>query len=237
MHRFYVPVLGGTGDAAPLPADEAQHLLRVLRLGVGAPLRVFDGRGREFDALVESLTRRDVIVRLGPAASPAPEPSVSVTVAQALLKGDKFDGVVRDLTMLGVAAIQPIVTTHADVRQAGGARVERWRRVAVSSAKQCGRAVVPEIGTPADLRDALTALPAPLILLAEPAAGTTPIGLPGAAPHATLLCGPEGGWSGEDLARLRDAGVSAWRLGGRTIRADAIAAIALAVLLHDWQSL
>lgn len=237
MHRFFVPGLGNSGDAAPLPPDEAQHLLRVLRLGVGAPLRVFDGHGHEFDAVVESLTRRDVIVRLGSPASPAPEAGVRVTVAQALLKGDKFDDVVRDLTMLGVAAVQPIVTAHTDVRQAGDARVERWRRVAVSSAKQCGRAVVPEIHAPLDLTRAVDRLPAPLILLAEPGAGTTAGSLPATALTATLVCGPEGGWSSDELTRLRGAGAVAWRLGGRTIRADAIAPIALALLLHDWQAL
>ncbi len=237
MHRFYAPEVGTTGDAAPLPADEAQHGLRVLRLRVGAEVRVFDGRGREFDAVVESVTRRDVVVRLGAPAVAAPEPSSRVTIAQALLKGDKFDDVVRDVTMMGAAAIQPILTTHAEVRQAGSARIERWRRVAVSSAKQCGRAVVPEILVPMDLPHALGALPGPLILLAEPATGTASHGPPGSTASATLLCGPEGGWSGDELTRATDAGAVFWRLGGRTIRADAVAAIALAVLLHQWQAL
>ena len=123
------------GSAAPLPPDEAQHLIRVLRLSIGETVRVFDGRGREHLATVEAMTKSDAIVRLGEAAAPAPESPVAITLAMALLKADKFDEVVRDATMLGVSRIQPIATTRTEVPAARTSRVDRWRRIAVSSAE------------------------------------------------------------------------------------------------------
>ena len=119
MHaRFYAPDAHAPGDVIALPEDEAEHLARVLRLKAGDALRVFNGRGHEFDATVESEGKGGVRVRLGGATQPAPEPRVAVTLAQAVLKGDKMDDIVRDSTMLGVAAIQPIITARAEVTRA-----------------------------------------------------------------------------------------------------------------------
>ena len=97
-----------------LPRDEGEHLTRVLRLAVGDAVQVFDGRGHEFAAQVASVVRRDVRVRLLSRVEPAAEPRVVLTLVQAVLKGDKMDDIVRDAVMLGVTAIQPIVTRRAE---------------------------------------------------------------------------------------------------------------------------
>ena len=144
MHRFYVPDAREPETEIDLPADEAEHLSRVLRLAAGDPLTVFNGDGGEFAAVVAAVSKARVTVRLVRRLTPRAEVPIALTLAQAVLKGDKMDGVVRDAVMLGLAAIQPIVTARSEVTLATltrGARRERWHRVAVSSAKQCGRAV------------------------------------------------------------------------------------------------
>ena len=93
---------------------------------------------------------------------PAPEARLQVTLAQAVLKGDKMDDVVRDAVMIGATAIRPILTARTETTAAileKGRRQERWERVAISSAKQCGRAIVPPILEPVAF-DALHRLPA-----------------------------------------------------------------------------
>src|SRR5207247_261572 len=180
------------------------HLTRVWRLGVGDVVSVFDGRGREFLARVASAQRRDVRVQLMSRVEPADEPAVALTLVQAVLKGDKMDDVVRDAVMLGAAAIQPIVTKRSEVTVAAllrGARVDRWRRVALASVKQSRRAVVPEIRTPLALETYLAEPAAALrVMLVEPSAsaGAAPLStLRGAAipADAAVLIGPEGGWA------------------------------------------
>lgn len=202
-------------------------------------MRVFNGRGAEFDAVVDTVDRSGVQVVLGDACQPAPEPRVAVTVAQAVLKGDKMDEVVRDAVMIGAAALLPLVTARTEISLAAlerSRRRERWERIAVSSAKQCGRAVVPAIAEPApfDPKALRAHDPAAAVFaLVEP---HTESGMPVSSldaarigARATLVIGPEGGWSGEEIAALSKSSTLV-TLGGRTLRADAMAVVALAAL-------
>lgn len=244
QRRFHAPS-ARQGEVVPLPDDEAQHLTRVLRLGAGDEVAVFDGRGHEFTGVVELAARAGVSIRIGAPRVPAPEPSVAVTLAQAVLKGDKMDDVVRDAVMMGVAAIQPIVTARTEVSLASLARarrVERWQRVAVSSAKQCGRAVVPAVLTPITF-DALLAgirtlaVPGTALLCTEPSASSGAVALGDlelAPPHeVTLAIGPEGGWTAAELESADACRLVT--LGKRTIRADAMPLVALAALFAIWR--
>src|SRR3954462_9428786 len=157
-HRFFAPALDPGDEAVTLPRDEGEHLTRVLRIGVGDEIGVFDGRGREFSARVVSIERRDVRVQLVTRIEPAAEPAVSLTLAQAVIKGDKMDDVVRDAVMLGVAAVQPLVTSRTESTVAAltkGNKVDRWQRVALASVKQSKRAVLPDIRRPLTLESFL----------------------------------------------------------------------------------
>ena len=113
--RFFAPAAGVPGDRILLPVDEAEHLTRVLRLSSGDRVRVFNGRGAEFEAVVDAADREGVRLTIGAPCVPAPEPRVAITLAQAVLKGDKMDDVVRDAVMMGVAAIHPIVTARSEI--------------------------------------------------------------------------------------------------------------------------
>jgi 16S rRNA (uracil1498-N3)-methyltransferase len=245
--RFYAPDAEKAGDIVPLPAEEAEHLVRVLRLKAGTAIHVFDGRGREFDAIVSRAGTREVLVGIGsPREAAAREPRVAVTLAQAVLKGDKMDDVVRDAVMMGVASLQPIVAARSEVTLASlqrGRRLERWQRIAVSSAKQCGRATVPPILEPRAFEAvpaALTGmtLPGPGLMFVEPSAlaETLALGdLDASAPReTTVIIGPEGGWTPEEIDRA-SAACRLVTLGSRTLRADATAVVALAALFAIWK--
>ena len=239
MHRFHAPDLPDEGALLALPDEEARHLTQVLRLSIGDAVRVFDGRGREHHARVENAGRRRVEVRVGPPAIPAPEAGIRITLAASLLKADKFDDVVRDAAMLGAAVVQPLVTSHTDVpaaRAGSTVRLDRWRRVALSSTKQCGRAVIVEVAAPASLDERLPYLPSPWIVLAEPTTGKGGP-LPARPGTATVFVGPEGGWSAGEIAAFSDGGAHFLQLGARTLRADAAPLVALSVLLYAWGEL
>ena len=146
--RFHAPLARRGLAEVPLPEDEAHHLRHVLRLRVGDAAVVFDGLGHEWRARVSRVDKRGVLMALEEPNVPIAEPPVKVTLGIGVLKGDQMDAVVRDATMLGVSAIVPFVSEHVSVPAKGrprGAAIERWHRVAVSSAKQCRRAVVPRI--------------------------------------------------------------------------------------------
>ena len=239
--RFHVPGVSATSTSVELPADEAEHLVRVLRLGVGDEIEVFDGRGGLWRAQVVQAGKKSAAVRALEPLPAARELSVQLTLVASVLKGDKMDDVVRDAVMLGVAAIQPVVSERAETSMAAMARsgrVARWQRIAVSSAKQCGRAVLPPIHPAMPLEwywQEKTA--AVRLLCVEPAAALGDV----VAVHAVAkpsalhaIVGPEGGWSVTEVAAAHDSGAILMSLGSRTLRADAVPIVALTALLTSW---
>ncbi len=243
-----------TGDVVDLPRDEAQHLFRVLRLKIGSAVRIFNGRGAEFDAVVATASKDGARIRVESGCAALPEARVAVTLAQAVLKGDKMDDVVRDAVMMGVAAIQPLVTDRTEIALAAlerGHRRERWQRIAVSSSKQCGRAVVPVVLEPCTLKDTTAALldltkkaasgiALPGLMCVEPTASADAISLMDleATPpsEVTVLVGPEGGWSAEEVS-AGSAACQLVTLGPRTLRADAMALVGLTALFTRWREI
>jgi 16S rRNA (uracil1498-N3)-methyltransferase len=241
-HRFYAP---GISLSAPvtLPDEEAEHLLRVLRLQAGDEVEAFDGAGRMYLAVVDRAGRRSAALRALSVTGAAPEPGVRLRLVVAALKGDKTDDVVRDAAMLGVSAIQPVVTARSEIGLASLARshrVQRWQRIAVSSVKQSGRAVVPAVSPPLAF-DEYVAQPssAHRLMLAEPSVGlgATPVGALDKPGAADLIVGPEGGWTEAEVGLASRSGARLVTLGGRTLRADATPLVALAAVLTAWGEL
>jgi 16S rRNA (uracil1498-N3)-methyltransferase len=184
-----------------------------------------------------------VRLEVGAQVETAAEPRVRLTLCQAVLKGDKIDGVIRDAVMLGVAAIRPLLTERTDVPEsafARGTRIERWRRIIIASVKQCGRAVVPELSAPEGLEACLRRGHEGLrIVLAEPgaaAAAMTAEQLRALGPPeaAQVFVGPEGGWAPAEISMAQDAGCLMVTLGNRTLRADAAPLVTIGVLQYLW---
>ncbi len=163
-----------------------------------------------------------------------------------MLKGDKMDDVVRDAVMIGATAIRPILTARTETSAAileKGRRLERWERVAISSAKQCGRAIVPPILEPVTF-DALIQilldkwLSGPAIMLVEP--GATKATLPfseldvESPKSATAVVGPEGGWTPEEI-ETASAVCRLVTMGSRTLRADAMGLVAISAIFSRWK--
>lgn len=235
--RFHLPQI----ESGELDDDESAHLTRVLRLGVGAEIDVFDGRGGMFHARVTTVDRARVRVQVLEPAAAAPEPAVQVTLVMSVLKGDKMDDVVRDAAMMGVAAIQPVVAAHSEIGLAAlvrGRRTERWRRVALAGVKQCGRAVVPAIRPSLAVADWLAQGGSdPILVLTEPSAGAgAPLAEVPRTSTLQLVVGPEGGWSGEEFRAFTAAGARSIGCGPRTLRADAAPIVALAALYESWNA-
>ncbi len=241
--RFYVPDLDASTARVALPDDEAEHLVRVLRLGAGAEIEVFDGRGGLWRAEVIEAGKRSAAVRVIDPVPPAPEVGVSLTLVISVLKADKMDDVVRDVVMLGAAAIVPVVSDRSEISLSNvekSQRVARWQRIAVSSAKQCGRAVVPVVAAAQTFAAYLAgASDAVRLICVEPSAGTEVRTVQDIAkPHAAhVIVGPEGGWADEELSAAFQSGALAVSLGGRTLRADAAPLVALTALLTIWSEL
>jgi 16S rRNA (uracil1498-N3)-methyltransferase len=247
--RFYAPpwAFAPGGKSVTLAGDEARHLRDVLRLKRGDEVFVFDGEGLEYRCLIEDARRDGAQLEVCAEVSPAsPESPLHLTLATALLKGEKFDLVVQKATELGVARILPVMTKLADVRLRDEAdtskRTARWQRIALEAAKQSGRARVPQINAPvafdALIGDAFRDAPASfetvrLLFSERDGVGLleTIKGWSNMPQGALALVGSEGGWTDEELASAQEAGWYIVTLGGRIMRAET-AAIAITALLQ-----
>lgn len=249
VHRFHAPQLPAAGSDLSLSPAEGRHLTRVLRLRSGTRVLVFDGRGRQHEATVTDDDPRHPVLRVGAPIAAADEPLVRVTLGMTVLKGRKLDAAVRDTTALGVTAIVPLVSHR--MQPGGEERAERrlgdrWRDIAVASAKQCGRAVVPVIHPPATFQRFLADVQSHAIrlLLVEPAAAGTGAERGGKdalgrsrPTGAALVVGPEGGWTDDEIRAAGDAGFRPLTLGRRTLRAETAPVAALAILRFAWDDL
>jgi len=238
--RFFAPpsAFNFGKQTVTLAEDEARHLREVLRLKPGDEVSVFDGEGKEFRANVAQARRESATLELQNETEPArPESPLQITLAVALLKGEKFDLVVQKATELGVTKFVPLITRHADIKlrdQADAAkRVTRWQRIALEAAKQSGRAVVPEVSLPTPLQSVFNPS-SPCLLFSERAGhGLTQIDMD----RVTAIVGSEGGWSDEELEQARAARAQIVTLGGRILRAETAAITAAALLQHRFGDL
>jgi 16S rRNA (uracil1498-N3)-methyltransferase len=226
-----------------LASDESRHLRDVLRLRPGDEVYAFDGEGREFLCTIDEISRDfaqlKVVADVEPARSESP---LELTLAVALLKGEKFDLVVQKATELGVTHIVPVTTKLADVHLRDESdkskRVARWQRIAIEAAKQSGRAFVPKVASPRAFQSVIqttTQEEAQNRLMFSERDGQSLAELQKSffqrPLSITAAVGSEGGWTDKEIAEAREAHWTIITLGGRTLRAET-AAIAVTVLLQ-----
>ena len=230
------------GKRIRLPEVASRHLTRVLRLGSGDAVTVFDGCGGEYDATVARVAAGMVEVDLGAHRAVDRESALIVELGQGICKGDRMDLVVQKATELGVNAILPLLCRRTVVKL-DAARAERrithWRAVAVHAAQQSGRTRVPEVGGVEKLDSWLSRPAAGPGIVLSPHAADSVADLPRPEPGSTvrLLVGPEGGLEPREIEHARAAGFTGLRLGPRVLRTETAALVALSVLQSRWGDL
>lgn len=223
MRRFRAPALPEAGGELTLEEASSHHLLRVVGIGKGEVVELFDGEGRRALATLER-TAGGRAVMVAEAAS-LPAPRLERWLLVALVKHEAFDLILRMATELGATSIVPWLAARSVAR---GDRQDRWLRILEAATAQCGRADLPELRAPAPLSAALAGLPEGLARRVYTPGGAR---LPAPAGSAALLLGPEGGLTDLELASALDAGFEAESLGESVLRADTAAAVALGRLL------
>jgi 16S rRNA (uracil1498-N3)-methyltransferase len=238
LPRFHVRPEAVDGPRLTFDPEEARHMARVLRLRPGDVIVALDGTGREYTVRLETLTSEAAVGTVLVETSPAHESPFAVTLAQGVPKGDKMEAIVRAATELGVARIVPVLTERTIVRLDPArwrARARRWQRVAKEAAKQCRRAVVPSVGVPRPLADFVGGEAGDGLRLclweAEPTGLADVVGAPqGPVASATLLVGPEGGFSRTEVDMARAHGFRPVGLGPRILRTETAGPAVLAIL-------
>ena len=232
-----VPCSPLTSGDLPLSPETTTYLTRVHRLAVGDAFLAFDPeRATEADAELTSVGKRGAVARVGAIRAASRLPVRAVTLIQGTCKGDKMDAIVRDATELGATRIIPAITARS-VARPDAARADRWRRIAVEAARQCGRGDAPIVDAPVDLAAALAEADAAALRLcldpiAEASLGAR-LQMVAAATNVpvTILVGPEGGLDEGELDAAARAGFTRVRLGGFVLRTETVCAVVLGALV------
>jgi 16S rRNA (uracil1498-N3)-methyltransferase len=229
-------------ERVALDAAAAKHLLTVLRLKPGAEFVLFDGSGFEYGVVLELADKKQALVKILKIHGPVVESPLHVTLVQGVSRGERMDYTVQKAVELGVTAIVPVLTGRSVVKlDEAGAEKKRghWQAVATSACEQSGRVRVPDVALPEPLINYLgKQREHGLRLLLDPLAesGLEGFGRPSDA-KVSLLVGPEGGLSDQEIALAAQAGFKAMRLGPRILRTETAALVALSLLQSSWGDL
>jgi 16S rRNA (uracil1498-N3)-methyltransferase len=217
--RFYCREMPHDGRFR-LDADEARHLTRVCRFGVGDVVEVFDGRGSASHARVEAIGDRHAELLIVGAPIPERRAPVALTLASAVPKGERFDWLVEKATELGVERVVPIIAERSVV-EPGGAKLERLRRLIVESSKQCRRTRLMVLEKPVAWRPFAESAGDALKLLADPE-GALPLGWPTVATGRSVILaiGPEGGFTPAEIDVAGQFGWCPVSLGNTMLRIE-----------------
>lgn len=233
IHRFHCTDLtqttGLSEPVAQLDRDESKHAVSVLRLEVGDDVELFDGQGTEAVGQVLTRAKSGVTIAISESRRVAP-PQTSIDIVAAIPKGPRSDSMIQQLSQVGVDRLIPLISERAIVNPRE-TKLEKFRRAAVESAKQCRRAHVLQIADPEEMTSAL-ACNAECKLIAD-ARGMSMGDLTPESPKSVrVLIGPEGGFSAKEQSAAAEAGFVQWSLGTHIMRIETAAVVAGAFLRH-----
>lgn len=236
--RFSIAHAPDASGLAHVEGAELHHMRTVLRLPMDARVSLLDPAGAEHQGVIERYEHDRAVIRIE-SSSRAMSRS-QIILAAAIIKGPRMDFLVEKAAELGASELWPLICARGLVRSPGAERLARWRRLALSAAKQSQSRVAMEVRAPVDIDDLIRDVhPGTLAVIC--AQGGEPLGevIRPVHPRAILIAvGPEGDFDDSERAKAANAGFVAAGLGPNRLRSEtaALAAVSIAAgLLHDGQ--
>jgi len=240
ISRIYHPERLHVDLEIELASQSAIHLTRVLRCKEQDELILFNGNGSEYPAVITSINRNHVWVKVLSHHDSNNESPLTITLVQAISKGERMDYTIQKAVELGVNTIIPLITERSLNLKSD--RVEKklthWKGIAISACEQCGRNIIPAITTPVLLNNWLNdSNEDELNLMLAPSAGKHLNNITYSQENITLLIGPEGGLSGNEITQCLDHGLTGIQMGPRILRTETAAVTSLSIIQYNWGDL
>lgn len=245
MRRFFTPPENISGDRLVIRGSDVAHIRAVLRLRPGDQIHVLDGRGNRYCAQLTGVDRQEVAARIVSRETAETESPVSIRMGLPLIKGNKFDDILRKAAELGANRIVPLRTERCVVKMEGKdktGKTLRWRKIAEEASKQCGRSAVPAVEPSVQDLETFCRESADCDLKVVFWEGEGKVRLKDIAASAPVrsvafFTGPEGGLTGAEIETARSHGFKTASLGPRILRAETAPIAVLAVLQNLWGDL
>ena len=231
MHQFFVP--SKKGDIVSITGEDAHHIIRVLRLKKGEEIFVVVGRGERFKAEIKEFKPSKVIVRIKEKIKVSFEPRLSLSIAQSLPKGRKFEDVIKTCTELGVVEFFPIISERTIVK-VRKEKINRWRRIAKEEAMVSKRDVIPEVHDVLDFYEFIKKWGTKYekkFLFWELEKEKFLKDMEIKNEKIVALIGNEGGWSKKEIDMAREYGFTTLGLGNRILRAEVAPVVISSLIL------
>jgi 16S rRNA (uracil1498-N3)-methyltransferase len=245
MHRFFIPSEWISDDAVIIKGNLVHQMKDVLRLRKGDHIAVLDGSGREYEVVLQKVSSESAEGRVR-ATRTVVEPSVKITLYQALLKGSKLEFTLQKCTEIGVSRFVPVVCEHCIANTPGSKKLERWQKIIIEAAEQSGRGKFPNLEPAMPFQQACQSMGKLAFIAMEGETipglrsclkGTLPIQSQESTPTIDLFIGPEGGFSKTEVDYAQHCGILPVSLGNRTLRAETAGLVAATAILYEWGNL
>ena len=242
LHKFFVNQSHISGDKVRI-IEDASHISRVLRLNAGDEILIFDGNGFEYDCILNAVDKNECIAIITGKRPCRGEPKTKTTLFQGVPKSGKMELIIQKCVELGISEIYPVITKYTvvkfDSEKDKRAKAERWQKVAIEAAKQCGRGIVPTVHLPIEFYEAVaTAKKLDLIIMPYEILG-------GKKDLRNVLSnnincetigffiGPEGGFDEAEAEFATANNVQLVGLGERILRTETAAITVAAIIMYE----
>jgi 16S rRNA (uracil1498-N3)-methyltransferase len=239
MSRFYAPPDSVFDGKIILRGREAHHAKDVMRLKSGDDIVVFDGAGKEYSGVIDKILKEEVVIKIDKIIDIKPGER-RLTLVQAIPKLNKMDMIIEKATELAVERIIPVVTARTIVQSTAskaGQKAQRWRNIAVTASKQCGRATIPGINEVIRFEDSLSFIKnhelAVIPCLCDGAESIKSVLNDSAVKSAIAFIGPEGDFTQDEVMSARKKGAIPVSMGREVLRSDTAAISVLSVLNYE----
>ncbi|MBQ9860700.1 MAG: 16S rRNA (uracil(1498)-N(3))-methyltransferase [Clostridia bacterium] len=234
MSRFFVAPFDG--DTAVISGQDAHHIARVLRMKVGDPLTLCDAHGTDYACEILSIDDGEISLCVCDRMPSATEPTTAVTLYQGLPKSEKMEWIIQKCVEIGITRIVPVAMSRCVVKlnaADGEKKRSRWQKIAAGAAEQSGRGIIPEVAAPISFGAMLAALKDEYAVTFYEGGGVSLSTLVGEnTRQVSIVIGPEGGFSLDEIEKLRENGAYIATLGKRILRCETAPLVALSVIMQ-----
>lgn len=244
MPKFFVEPENVTENAAKIIGEDVKHIGTVLRAKIGDYITVCDGNGFDYECEITDISKSEIELKIANKTKCKTEPSVFVTLYQALPKGEKCDYIIQKGIELGVSKIIFFVSKRSVSKpdeKSLKSKLQRWQAISLSAAKQSGRGIIPKIEILADTKKAMNEMEKDEIkILFYEGSGTTPFkGLLNNTDMKSFsfMIGPEGGFDDSEILLAKEKGIPLGGLGKRILRTETASGCVLSALMFATDNL
>lgn len=242
MSKFFVDRENISENTIEITNTDVSHISRVLRMTVGDALTICDGMGNDYETTITEIGEKSIVCHINSKEKSNTEPNIRVTLFQCLPKAAKMDYIIQKTTELGIFSVVPCASMRCvvklDGKKAEQKKQERWQKISLEAAKQCGRGIVPEVCLPMTLKEVIAkAKEYDLFFVPYECEEQTNIKTVLTSKkdpkNVAFLIGPEGGFDISEIDEIKKAGIETVTLGKRILRTETAGEAVLSMIMYE----